>query len=195
MIDYLRQSGQLEKTVVIFSSDHGQTLGSHGGLVDKGWHHFEEIQRIPLIIRLPGQRSAEIADLVSLIDIYPTILDLAGADWDAEATHGASLVPLLEGSGGIDRDMVATEFDGLNNIAMSLRTVRWGHMKYGFSCGSREQLYDLGNDPFETLNLIDHPEYRSSAIEGRQRLIDWMKSTGDRMSWWYRHMHGYLRNF
>ena len=72
--------GQLDNTVIIFTADHGETLGSHGGLLDKGWHHFEETHRIPMIVRMPdgagaGKRRDE---LVSLADVYSTVLDPAG---------------------------------------------------------------------------------------------------------------------
>jgi arylsulfatase A-like enzyme len=193
MIDHLRTSGLLEDTVIVFSADHGETLGSHGGLTDKGWHHFEETHRIPMIIRMPGVSPRRVDRLVSLLDIYPTLLDLAGSQWDRQAVQGESLRPLLSGTPGTWRDSVVTEFCSLNNLAMTMRTLRVGHMKYGFSSGARDELYDLGRDPHETLNLIDNPEYRVSADELRARLADWMKETGDPASWWYRRMNGYYQ--
>ena len=54
----LEASGQLDNTVIIFTADHGETLGSHGGLLDKGWHHFEETHRIPMIVRMPDGAGA-----------------------------------------------------------------------------------------------------------------------------------------
>ena len=75
----LEASGQLDNTVIIFTADHGETLGSHGGLLDKGWHHFEETHQIPMIVRMPDCASAgkRRDELVSLADVYSTVLDLA----------------------------------------------------------------------------------------------------------------------
>ena len=204
IVEHLRSAGALENTVIVFAADHGQTLGSHGGLTDKGWHHFEEIQRIPFIVRspAPAEPGAHVHDLVSLADLYPTILDLAGngaSEDDSESLHGESLAPLIERGAATatdhrgpfgNRGMVVTEFNGLNGIALSLRSVRWSHWKFGFSAGSDDQLYDLASDPYEVQNLASDPGYRPLLREGRQRLVDWMNRSGDRMSWWYRRMNG-----
>ncbi|MBT4498290.1 MAG: sulfatase-like hydrolase/transferase, partial [Gemmatimonadetes bacterium] len=72
LLGHLEETGLAENTVVIFTADHGQTLGSHGGLTDKGWHHFEEIQRVPMIARVPGCEEGEVRqEWVSLADLYP----------------------------------------------------------------------------------------------------------------------------
>ena len=79
LLTRLERTGLAENTIVIFTADHGETLGSHAGLVDKGYHHFEEIQRIPLIVRGPGVNEEAVRkELASLADIMPTICDLAG---------------------------------------------------------------------------------------------------------------------
>ena len=95
LYDWLKESGGLENTVLIFTADHGETLGSHGGLLDKGWHHFEETHHVPLIIRFPdGSHAGErIAKFASIADMYPTILDFAGGDYDQDKIHGTSLLP------------------------------------------------------------------------------------------------------
>jgi arylsulfatase A-like enzyme len=191
MLDYLEASGQAENTVVVFSADHGQTLGSHGGLTDKGWLHFEEIHRIPMIIRIPGTGPRQIKELVSSVDLYPTLLDLAGAAWDPSAVHGRSVLPLISGKTADWRDMVVSEFNGLNSMVSTLRTVRCGDIKYGFSCTNQDELYDLARDPHETRNLIDHPAYAGTAAEMRSRLLDWTREMKDPMSWWLHRMYGF----
>ena len=74
ILAHLEETGRSRDTIVLFASDHGETAGSHGGLADKGWHHFEEIQHIPLMVRFPDGRSAgeNRTNLVSLADLYPT---------------------------------------------------------------------------------------------------------------------------
>ena len=181
MLDHLDRSGLAENTVVLLVADHGETLGSHGGLMNKGYHHFEETHRIPFIVRDPRRTDGGgVRDgLVSQTDVYPTILDLAGADFDTEQIHGRSLTPLLEGRNGDWRDMVVTEFNGVDNAMATMRTLRWDHYKYGFNAANMDELYDLNEDPHETRNLIRDPAYREVAYEAQERLRDWIQSTGD----------------
>ncbi len=158
---HLEERGLADNTVVIFTSDHGQTLGSHGGLVDKGWHHFEETHRIGMIVRDPRcARNGEVAtEWASLLDIYPTILDIAGGSYDPERIHGRSLVPVLEGRVADWRDEVFVEFWGVNGLSTTMVTCRAGDLKYGWNAGSWDELYDLAADPYETRNVISEPAY------------------------------------
>ncbi len=198
MIEALDDIGALDNTLVIFTADHGETLGSHGGLTDKGWHHFEETHRIPMILRLPGRtvRGARRREPVSLADVYPTVLDAAGVGFDPSTIHGASLLPLLDESTEREasarwRELVVTEFGGVNNLATTMRSVRCGDLKYGFNCDAADELYDLRSDPDETLNLIDHPAYRQRADEMRRLLLDWMRRTGDPAHWRTKELFSY----
>lgn len=181
ILDHLAATGVLESTVVIFAADHGETLGSHGGLTDKGYHHFEETHHIPMIIRLPqGRAGGRTVDaFVSLADVYPTVLSLAGAEHDPDAVHGTSLLPLIDGGADRWREHVVTEFSGVNSIPLTQRTIRWGTLKYGYNCFGPDELYDLERDAWETTNLIDHPAYRDPARELRRRLLVWMEETAD----------------
>jgi arylsulfatase A-like enzyme len=99
VLEYMKQTGLLDETIVVFSADHGETLGSHCGLTDKGWHHFEETHRIPLLVRFPDGfgRGKVLTEFASLADLYPTFLDWAGAPCEPSAVHGRSLAPLLRG--------------------------------------------------------------------------------------------------
>jgi arylsulfatase A-like enzyme len=196
MLDHLDRSGLAENTVVIFSADHGETLGSHGGLTDKGYHHFEETHRIPLIVRLPGGRGAGrlVREFASLADLYPTILELAGAaPMDGWKVHGRSLVPLLEGRPAAPRDAAFTEFHGLGSYGLSQRTIRCGGLKYGYNCGGTDELYDLEADPHETVNLVADPRYAAAARRLRQRLLEWMRETDDDEAGNFRRSRDYLQ--
>jgi arylsulfatase A-like enzyme len=209
VLAHLDAAGIANNTIIIFSSDHGETLGSHGGLIDKGWHHFEETHRIGLIVKdprgfgpnglAPGSVPAEWA---SLLDLHPTILDLAGAHYDAERLHGRSLMPLLRGettgrsarNGPGDasaspghasaspgwRNEILVEFGGLGP-AMTLVTYRAGGIKYGWNVVTRDEMYDLAADPHEMRNLIDDPAYAATVREMRERLyaaLDRIKHDG-----------------
>lgn len=185
ILAHLDATGQRENTVIIMSADHGQTLGSHGGLTDKGWHHFEEIQRIPFIVWLPermrhnGLKAGQVmAQWVSLADVYPTVLDLAGANWDQASVHGRSLAPLLRGEMPAWRDASFTEFYGVNSLATSMVSIRHGDLKYGWNCSNLDEMYDLANDPYETRNLAQDPSYAATAREMCERIEAWMVRTG-----------------
>jgi len=184
VLKHLEDTGQADNTVVIFTSDHGETLGSHGGLTDKGWHHFEETHRTGLIVKDPrGFGDAASApgsvreEWASLTDVYPTILDLAGAGYDAEKVHGSSLVPLLEGRTTEWRDEAFVEFSGVNNLATTMIMCRHGDIKYGWNCSNLDEMYDLAADPHEMTNVIDDPAYAAKAGEMRERIGAFMKRT------------------
>jgi arylsulfatase A-like enzyme len=181
MIEYLEKSGLASNTVIVFAGDHGQTLGSHGGLTDKGWHHFEETHHIPFIMKFPERKSRQVKEFISLADFYPTVLDLAGGEAQKNSIHGMSLIPLLEGKKKNWRQDIVTEFHGLGNASFSQRTIRWGNLKYGFNCWGQDELYDLSMDPYETANMISHPSYRQAGRDLRHRLLKWMEETDDRI--------------
>ncbi|MDW7659468.1 MAG: sulfatase-like hydrolase/transferase [Bacillota bacterium] len=182
LVDYLKTSGLYDDTVIIFTSDHGETLGSHGGLVDKGWHHFEETHRIPCIVSGLDYKQAVRKELVSLADIYPTIIDLASAPAGDAKRHGHSLLPLLSDSTDSPwREYVVTEFHGLGDAAFAQRTlVTRDGIKYGYNLCCQDELYDLRIDSHETRNLVNHPEYRTTLHNCREMLSDWMQVTGDK---------------
>ncbi|OGV67330.1 MAG: hypothetical protein A3K19_01940 [Lentisphaerae bacterium RIFOXYB12_FULL_65_16] len=174
ILDHLRVAGLLDNTVVIFTADHGDHLGCHGGLIDKGFSHYEETHRIPLFLRTPGSSPVRVADYASLADVYPTVLDLARTD-GPDNVHGRALTS----PNRPPRNYVVTEFHGLNNITLTMRTIRQGAIKYGYTAGSRHELYDLASDPHEIRNLIDDPARRPELLRLRRLLLEWMQETGD----------------
>jgi len=181
MLDHLRRTGELDRTVIIFTADHGDSLGSHGGLIDKGWHHFEEIHRIPMIVRFPdGRHAGRVVDApTSWLDIYPTLCEIMQSPAvDGFRPHGQSLLPRLRGDAAWD-DAAVSEFGGVNNLAATVRTLRFGRWKYGWAAGSIEELYDLDADPQETVNVIGHDACQSELRSCRSRLAKWMQATDD----------------
>ena len=180
ILDYLDSSGLAEDTIVLVSADHGETLGSHGGLTDKGWHHFEEIQRIPMIVRLPpAMRSLDpgtvLEQWVSNLDIFPTVLDWAGGD--AGGVHGQSFAPLVQGADAAGRETIFVEFNGVNSLATNMITCRHGDWKYGWNCSSFDELYNLAEDPYETANRIDDPACAGEVKAMIRRIEAFMEET------------------
>lgn len=183
LVRHLEEIGLLEDTIIIFSADHGETLGSHGGLTDKGWHHFEETHRIPFIARMPARLGGTGGGVVreewvSLLDLYPTVLDLAGGGVEPAAGAGSTLAPFLRGGSAPWRDRLFVEFNGVNNLATSMVTARLGDLKYGWNCSCQDELYDLARDPWETVNLVSDPASRNELRVMRRAVAEWMEEVG-----------------
>jgi arylsulfatase A-like enzyme len=183
LLDDLERKGLLDDTVIVFAADHGETIGSHGGLTDKGYCHFEEIQKIPLLIRLPEQSGHPQVkeELASLADIYPTILELAGAEYDPNSIDGMSLSKVMEGNSDHWRNYVAVEFNGLGNGMINLRTLIKGDYKYGFTLAMDDMLFNLHDDPHEMNNLAGNHAYGEVLLDMQRALLKWMEDTCDPM--------------
>lgn len=160
-LDRLDMSGN---TVVVFTSDHGEMMGEHGQ-----WSKrllLEWSSRVPLILRVPGSRTtARISQPVSLVDLLPTFNDFAGVRTDLPF-DGSSLVPLVHGAPENPQAAVLSEYLGEGAIE-PMRMLRLGTNKYITVNGYGGQLFDLREDPEETMNLSGHPQYK--AIEAKLR--------------------------
>ena len=182
MLDALEGSGQLDNTVVIFSSDHGEMLGDHGLLL-KGCRFYEGLVRVPLIISWPRKLLADRRRqaLVELIDIAPTLLDLAGVSIP-ERMQGRSLRTLLTDAKAIDqhRELARCEYySALNpdsheryqgSYATMIRDDRYKLIVYhGLGIG---ELFDLREDPDEFTNLWDDPAKMSIKLGLMQQSFD-----------------------
>lgn len=173
LISALNDSDFSENTIVIFTSDHGYTLGEKDQLFKNNL--WESSTRVPLIIYDPSTSQDPKVDIpVSLIDIYPTISELGRATGDNRKNEsggsldGRSLVPLLEGDKTPYQNYYAlsvVENDSKNHF--SLRTLNWRLIKY--ADGSIE-LYDHKNDPFEVINLADSDTHSPIKRELEERL-------------------------
>ena len=161
LLDFLEENDLRKKTLVIFMSDHGEMLGDHG-LKGKGCRFYEGLVRVPLIFSMPGRVKEGVrADaLVELIDVAPTLLDLAGAE-PPRRMQGRSLLPILEGKKPADyhREMVRCEYYGTldrANVSELRRAtmVRDNRFKFVVYHGQEYgELYDLQEDPWEHHNL------------------------------------------
>jgi choline-sulfatase len=153
----LRESGMEDDTIVVFTADHGEMLGERGLWFKMAF--FEDAARVPLVVRLPrglARAGARIADPVSLLDLAPTLMDLAGLDPPAPGeTDGTSLAPLLRGDGGRDAPVLAEYLaEGVTAPAVM---VRRGRHKYIRCPGDPDILYDLAADPHERRDLAAAP--------------------------------------
>ncbi|MBL6928691.1 MAG: sulfatase-like hydrolase/transferase [Rhodospirillales bacterium] len=182
IVDALRDSGQLDNTIILFHSDHGELLGDHG-LIYKGCRFFEGLVHVPLIAAWPGRIGEGVVSdaLVELVDLAPTLLDAAGMDIP-ENMQGKSLRPLLcgEADPGYHKDHVISQFyDALaqpdGSHGTMYRDQRYKMAVYhGHNVG---ELYDLENDPGEFDNMWDDPASRDLKCEILHRHLDAMMGT------------------
>jgi choline-sulfatase len=173
LIATLRDSGRLDNTLVVVTSDHGEGLGEHGEDVH-GYFVYESTLHVPLVFRGPGVKAGTRIDaLTRSVDLYPTLLELAGMRVDPPANAGRSLAAALRGERIDEEPSFAESLLPLVHFGWSdLRTVRDARWK--FILAPRPELYDLDRDPAERNNLADQEPARARALraglEGRLRL-------------------------
>ena len=178
LLDALDATG-LDDTAVLFLGDHGEMLGERGLWYKMSF--FEGASRVPLVVTVPGLVSpGRVAASVSLIDVLPTLLELAGGSLDALASpiDGQSLMPHLMGQGG--HDEVVGEYlaeSALTPLVM-LRRGRW---KFIHTRSDPDQLYDLASDPEERLNLANAPDHADTVVSFRAEVaLRWDLASLDR---------------
>ncbi|CAH1221452.1 Multifunctional alkaline phosphatase superfamily protein PehA [Paenibacillus allorhizoplanae] len=183
LLDYLKQNDLYDNTTIIFSADHGESLGIHGGLSDKAFFMYEETCRIPLVVKQAGPKQEKRREnrFIGSCDLYATILELSGVPCEtANSRDGRSFVPLMDGETVTDwPDCVVTECSGLENVLFTQRMIRHSNLKYVFNCGDLDELYDLNLDPHEMSNLVANPTYVSSLTFMRGKLAEWMNEHQD----------------
>lgn len=173
VLDKLEQLGLAENTIVVFASDHGYHLHDHG--LWQKMSLFENSARVPLIVASPGQteKGKKSQSLAELVDIYPTIADLAKLPLP-EYLDGKSLRPVLQDASQQVKQAAFTQvrrgqFDGYSVRTERYRFTQWD----GGSKG--EQLFDLENDPQETKNLATDPAHAEQVKELSKLLKDYAK--------------------
>ncbi len=179
-VDLLRETGLMENTVVIYLSDNGYHLGSHG-LGNKITMHEESV-RVPMFAFgagiAPGRTTQA---LVSALDVYPTVLELAGAPEPPEPVMGKSLLPLLKDSRAPHCGTVFSECVGAGGKpGEGHRMARGDRWKLILSDRDEEFLFDQQTDPFELDNRVADPEVAPVLNQLRRDLSAWMKEIGDR---------------
>jgi len=180
VLQRLDERGLAENTVVFYSSDHGDNLGSHR-LFNKGFQMYDEIYRVPFEVRWPGVTVAGIQcdAFINLVDLMPTLLELGGAALPSNL-DGRSLVPLLRGESVADwPDDVFAEFHGYETALYSQRMVRTDSWKYIYNPCSIDELYDIRSDPGELHNLAPQLGYKHVLRRMKARLVSWLQRTHD----------------
>ncbi|MDA3823886.1 MAG: sulfatase-like hydrolase/transferase [Bacteroidales bacterium] len=180
ILDKLDEVGLAENTLVIFTSDHGEMLGSHG-MREKNVF-YEESSHIPLLMRFPGSidEGVQVDGYVSQIDLFSTILEYLKIK--EHPSDGKSLKGLIEGTDKERADYVVTEWNYRGDVSPNYMVIKDGWklmIPYSSSSKVINALYDLNTDPYEMNNLIGkNPErgaYEAKAEELRACLLEWLQ--------------------
>ena len=176
----LIDTGQFDNTLVIFTSDHGEMLGDHR-MLKKGPIMFEEMIRVPMIVKCPGpSRARETRRLISHVDLVPTILDYCQIPTNEEL-HGSSIRGLIEGDATPVRDGVPVQYHSRHwgEPPVPLRCWRTEDWKYVETIDGDDELYGLRSDPAETRNLMADPGATSTVESMRAELYAGLKAIDD----------------
>lgn len=175
ILDTLKASGQMDNTIIVFSSDHGLAIGSHG-LFGKQ-NLYDHSMRAPLIIVGPGIPQDKQSDaLCYLLDIFPTLGELAQVPPPA-GSEGLSLAPVLTGKTTTHRDVLMTSY---TKVQRAIRDDRWKLIVYPQI--NKTQLFDLQSDPAEMHDLAADPQHATEVLrltallQRQQKLQDDLQS-------------------
>lgn len=171
--DAVTANGLDDSTVISFTADHGEMLGAHGWF-DKGPFFYEEVMRIPMMLRDPDAPHGDTREgFVSFRDLFPTMIERAGgADLLDEAE--------LQRSYWLNAaDHACYVYDAYQGRQFRFRGIRNARYKYAWSPHDTPELYDLQTDPGERRNLAGDPSAASIQAALHAQLFDWMRAEGD----------------
>jgi N-acetylglucosamine-6-sulfatase len=181
----LKDTGQLDNTIIVFTSDNGYFYGEHGLSVERRLAYEESI-RLPLLVRYPKliKPGTVRTEFALNIDLAPTLLSLVGVPVPS-TMQGRSLVPLLKGGQPEWRNSFLIElysdkvFPRISQMGYkAVRNERWKYIHY-LELNGMDELYDLKTDPYEMKNLINEPAAQKSLEEMKRelkRLLDETKA-------------------
>lgn len=190
LLEAVEQNGLDRSTMVVVVADHGDMTGAHNRF-DKGPYAYEEVMRIPLLVRMPGAAPRVVERHVSSIDVNRTLTDWMGLEPDTPNVDSHSLIPLIErGDAGWDQpDEAFYRYEWYNGLWFGVRAIRTHTHKYSFNPCGVDELYDLRQDPAEMHNLAGAPAMREVERRLAGRLLAHLEETEDRM------LAGKLREF
>ena len=167
----LKERGEYENTIIIFSSDNGLALGSHGLMGKQSL--YEHSMRIPLVVAGPGIRPGDSDALVYLMDVFPTVCDLVGAPTPV-GLDGQSFAAVLKGDARKSRDAIVLAY---RDVQRAVGDGRWKLIRYPRI--NRNQLFDLQTDPHETTDLAGKPEHARRIDRMLLHIGEWQREMGD----------------
>jgi arylsulfatase A-like enzyme len=174
LLEALERNGQADDTLVLFTSDHGDMIGGHGFIYKMGGCGYDELFRVPLVMRCPGKLAADMTfdQLFSSIDLLPTVCELLDIE-PPEVLDGRSAYPTLRDPGATHRETaVCTSMEE----TMVVLAGEWKYVLH-FDPSDRDELYNLAADPGELLNRAPDPGMREQVTSMRKHICDWIDET------------------
>ena len=164
MLDRLKELGELDRTLVVIHSDHGEEFWEHGGY-EHGHTEHEELLHVPLVLRMPGRlpAGARVATRARGIDVMPTVLALVGLETPKE-TEGRSLIPLVEGKSEAPRECIS---EATLHGPREIKALTAGAERLAMRGIPPGVLFDLGPDPGERTDLRSERTARAKEMEER----------------------------
>ena len=184
-INYLKENGLYENSIIVFTADHGDAMGSNK-LIEKGEFMYDTSYKIPMIIKQAGTRNREAScnEFVYLHDLFPTAIDAAGEIYPT-LDQAKSLLPIIRGEQeSTGRDYVYGQFTA-HFAEFNQRMIRTQIHKFIFNSPTIGELYDLQKDPCEMINQISNPEYNETKKELISLLLGEMKKLNDPLWEWF----------
>jgi choline-sulfatase len=167
LLDALRRTGQLDNTLVVYTSDHGETLGAHGRWSKNNM--YEDSVHVPMLMAGPGLPPGIAVDTpVGHVDMAATMLEMAGAERPS-TLRGVSLLPAINGNGGDLPEHAYSECHCSGNLTGTFM-IRSGDWKYVHFTWYDGLLFNLADDPDELTNRFDDPE-ASDVLKDLQRVL------------------------
>jgi arylsulfatase A-like enzyme len=182
ILDALRTNGPWDSTMVVVVADHGDMAGAHNRF-DKGPYCYEEVMRIPMLIRAPGIAPRSVRRHVSSIDLNATLAEWMRLEPDVPNVDSRSLLPLMErgDSGWNHPDEAYYRYEWYNGLWFGIRAIRTPRYKYCFNPCGVDELYDLRKDAAEMNNLAGRPEHGDAERDLQRRLLAHLEATEDRL--------------
>ena len=170
----LKESGLEDKTIVIFTSDHGYHLGEHDFWAKVSLH--EESAAVPLIISVPGKRPAVCRSLVELVDLYPTLSRLCGLETPSRL-QGKNIAPLLDDPTDKVRDTAFCVAPSRKGFL--LREDKWAYIQYREDASGGMELFDMERDPLQYTNLAKNPKYAAVVTTFKAKMAAKLRDVRD----------------
>lgn len=181
ILDKVKELGLDENTIIIWTTDHGDAIASHGGHFDKCSYMSQEVMRIPMAINWKDKikPNQTFDGLVSNIDVPITIMDSVGLKFNQEV-HGESLLPIALGEDIEWREDLMCETAGHGYVErINGRMIVYKQYKLVLFENQLDELYDLDKDPYELENLAYKEEYKDIKEDLINRLRKWQEKTND----------------
>ena len=192
----LKETGQWDNTIIVFTTDHGDMVAAHGMLYKLESNGYEELFHVPAVLRIPGlaHNGVKINSLTSSVDLLPTILEAAGLH-SLENIDGKSLIPVLRQRTEKHREAIFAEIHGTGQERKTI-ICRVGRYKYVYHWLSDDvdELYDLEVDPGEMENLYLDPGHQGIAKKLREGIVLWANETGHNYAPLIAMKHHHLEN-